>query len=681
MSDEWLHNQIEIARYVHAPVGNLPPDHHAFTCDLFFARQLRRQNHVLWASPSTRPDLGGKEDDDNRLMTDMHDHDTLTINNPGVYEKACVDIALNSLPVTAVMQSALINDKEGAGGVVGSFDTTQHSLDDMMGRHLASAVTPFDESAQCMPAFRVLKSMVGTWLQEVVRHGDARADEQLEHFYRWLKSPAGLLFDPALLRMVRGMMKKLFLQLVGELKSLGSTPIYASFNRLLLRTEKTSARDAREYTAYILDVVRRKELFSILHLAPTTVWEHLVWMDPANYGGVDESALLGLQKRHGDSASVQNTPRSPKRVAMSTAMGNVSASSKGSSSSRRTVVPMAALDDEEEEEKDHEQNRVGAVQGSRPQRRTHALEDSDDEDERVATRQHPTARPRAHSPGALSDASDALSDDRRAGGEELLDSEDVSEDGSAAGDGRVRVRRRRRKAASSAGWDDMTVTSTPAGTATTASQAPEFEILMHWNIQGFLPQTMCQEQFERIVAKWILLTYGARRAERETRGGVGQTPVKNRGMAQGASQATQRPRQDDIRRDLTDLLMRSVSGIHALMPGDAGAVEQSDDFPRLAGSHLKLTSPALEFVKFVTHVLLLDSKTASDTARLKRDLLRIINVREFAPEAKFQDPCDTFVLSEVICTFCNVYVWVERGGRGRERTLEVNANGSQEERT
>ena len=70
---------------------------------------MRRQNHVLWVSPSTRPDLGGKEDDDNRLMTDWMDRDTLTINNAGVYETACVDIALVSLPVSAVVQSSLVH--------------------------------------------------------------------------------------------------------------------------------------------------------------------------------------------------------------------------------------------------------------------------------------------------------------------------------------------------------------------------------------------------------------------------------------------------------------------------------------------------------------------------------------------------------------------------------------------
>lgn len=38
------------------------------------------------------------------------------------------------------------------------------------------------------------------------------ADNQVVHFYRWLRSPSSLLHDPTLHRMLHSMMKKLFLQ-------------------------------------------------------------------------------------------------------------------------------------------------------------------------------------------------------------------------------------------------------------------------------------------------------------------------------------------------------------------------------------------------------------------------------------------------------------------------------------
>jgi len=57
---------IELSRYFQVPIGNIPIDSTLFGCDIFYARHLLRQNFVLWCSQTERPDLGGKEADDNR---------------------------------------------------------------------------------------------------------------------------------------------------------------------------------------------------------------------------------------------------------------------------------------------------------------------------------------------------------------------------------------------------------------------------------------------------------------------------------------------------------------------------------------------------------------------------------------------------------------------------------------
>ena len=59
---------LEQCRYFHIPVGNMPKDTTLFGCDLFFARHLQKHNHLLWVSTTERPDLGGKEADDNRSV-------------------------------------------------------------------------------------------------------------------------------------------------------------------------------------------------------------------------------------------------------------------------------------------------------------------------------------------------------------------------------------------------------------------------------------------------------------------------------------------------------------------------------------------------------------------------------------------------------------------------------------
>ena len=57
----WLQNQLEQVRYAHVPLGNIPSDPALFVSDVFYSRHLLRHNHVLWASPTDKPDLGGTE--------------------------------------------------------------------------------------------------------------------------------------------------------------------------------------------------------------------------------------------------------------------------------------------------------------------------------------------------------------------------------------------------------------------------------------------------------------------------------------------------------------------------------------------------------------------------------------------------------------------------------------------
>ena len=51
-------------------------------------------------------------------------------------------------------------------------------------------------------------------------------------------------------------------------------------------------------------------------------------------------------------------------------------------------------------------------------------------------------------------------------------------------------------------------------------------------------------------------------------------------------------------------------------------------------------------------MLALDARVAGEVARLRRALLAQIGAREFGADAAFADPCDSFVLPDVICGSC-----------------------------
>lgn len=186
-------------RYYHLPVGNLPQDVSIFGSDLFLARHLRKHNHLLWLSPTARPDLGGKEADDSRLVMESDERGSVEINAQGCYStgartpgthlicvrekakdheatvhflslylwmilflflSACVELDLQSLAVNTILQSQHVNDMEGGASLGVSFDVIQQaSLEDMMsGNQGASAVASYDETALCSNTFRCVNT-------------------------------------------------------------------------------------------------------------------------------------------------------------------------------------------------------------------------------------------------------------------------------------------------------------------------------------------------------------------------------------------------------------------------------------------------------------------------------------------------------------------------------------------
>lgn len=112
------------------------------------------------------------------------------------------------------------------------------------------------------------------WVLQVARFQNEHADDQLLTFYRWLKMPEAKLYDPALFRMIQGMMQKVFLQLVSEFKRLGAKIIHATMNRIVIGTGKTSCVDAHKYMEYIIDCIKGKvrHALSVGARMPLDVW-------------------------------------------------------------------------------------------------------------------------------------------------------------------------------------------------------------------------------------------------------------------------------------------------------------------------------------------------------------------------------------------------------------------------
>ncbi|EEQ36621.1 hypothetical protein CLUG_00744 [Clavispora lusitaniae ATCC 42720] len=77
------------------------------------------------------------------------------------------------------------------------------------------------------------------------------------------------------------------------------------------------------------------------------------------------------------------------------------------------------------------------------------------------------------------------------------------------------------------------------------------------------------------------------------------------------------------------------------------------EFPTLPGSVLKMKNPVLELVKFLCAVFALSKKRSIEVRMLRKDLLSVMDVKEFSPESIFSSPSASLKVSSVICDYCS----------------------------
>lgn len=287
-----LKKTFKLARYFHIPIGNIPRNTTSFCSDLFFARHLMKHNTVLWCSKALKPDLGGHEDDDNRLVAELEEKNFIPeINHSSSYSTVCVELSINALPVNTLLQSPRINELEGSDNSI-SFEPVQKvSLQHMMSGAEASSLTSYDEMSRCAHAFKVIRQVVIGWLKDVSVDKNEFADAQLVHFYRWICNPSSLLFEPALGKILNALMRKLFGYVLSEFKRLGAVVVFANFTRLVICTKKKTVEDAVAYVNYILNNVRNKKLILPLNISFEQCWKFMLWLDSSNFGAIKGPAL------------------------------------------------------------------------------------------------------------------------------------------------------------------------------------------------------------------------------------------------------------------------------------------------------------------------------------------------------------------------------------------------------
>ncbi|KAI3706102.1 hypothetical protein L1987_76358 [Smallanthus sonchifolius] len=165
----------------------------------------------------------------------------------------------------------------------------------------------------------------------------------------------------------------------------------------------------------------------------------------------------------------------------------------------------------------------------------------------------------------------------------------------------------------------------------------QVDIVPRWNIAENLPKEI-QDHFILIVSEFLYLPWKFAQDQvskiANIRNGDSCTPSITAAAAETFQSCMTEHLREQIKSHFTRKLLNIVSDtvLHTREKGK---------------------SHALEFIKLVCAVLELDQNVQHDIWIMKKNLLKLVHVREFAPEAQFQKCSISFTLPNVICSYCN----------------------------
>ncbi|XP_057456006.1 DNA polymerase epsilon catalytic subunit A-like [Lotus japonicus] len=194
----------------------------------------------------------------------------------------------------------------------------------------------------------------------------------------------------------------------------------------------------------------------------------------------------------------------------------------------------------------------------------------------------------------------------------------------------------------------------PAKSDEAINDESQVDIISSWNIAEYLPKKV-QDHFIFIVSQFMYIPWNYAQKQAAIRASLQNddscTPSINIGAAEAVESEITEYIKGQISSYFTDKLLGVVRDMKR-MTSSVNDQSSSSVLPQPTGD-LHRGDAALEFIKHVCAVLALDHSVQHDILVMRKNLLKYVKVREFAPEAEFRDPCHSFILSNVICSYCN----------------------------
>eukprot|EP00571_Detonula_confervacea_P015151 CAMPEP_0172308022 /NCGR_PEP_ID=MMETSP1058-20130122/8746_1 /TAXON_ID=83371 /ORGANISM="Detonula confervacea, Strain CCMP 353" /LENGTH=2557 /DNA_ID=CAMNT_0013020353 /DNA_START=95 /DNA_END=7768 /DNA_ORIENTATION=- len=182
-------------------------------------------------------------------------------------------------------------------------------------------------------------------------------------------------------------------------------------------------------------------------------------------------------------------------------------------------------------------------------------------------------------------------------------------------------------------------------------------VVCGWNIMQYLANDIAQDYFRTIIGRFskdvfrkqLLIEHNAKAKEST----VSPMSVTKSNEGDDESSSFLSPQEQLLsykKKMISKHFAHYLTRVVGELIEEGGGPES---FPQLPGSHLRLTNPALEFVKNVLAVLDLDPDVKQEVIYLKKSLFAQIGIQEYSAATKWENPAAAFVLPDVYCMECH----------------------------
>lgn len=205
-----------------------------------------------------------------------------------------------------------------------------------------------------------------------------------------------------------------------------------------------------------------------------------------------------------------------------------------------------------------------------------------------------------------------------------------------------------------------------------ATDEQNLECIMHWQMQSFLPPIL-QPVFHTQIADFITLMHERKRPQLSASAAARPTQIPLQNLANnnnnsgsggdsgtepttilahsGYAPALQKKIQTLLRRQKLELLNPDLAPDYALpiLPGSHPVPPSS----AANNTNAKDPNPVLNLTLSLLQILSLSAPLALETRLLRKELLHLFQIREFAPAARFVNPSASLLLHNILCVECN----------------------------